>query len=236
MSQPPNLRKLPIGVADFATIRNPEKNFVCADKIKIFHESLQNPDKPCFLSRPRHFGKTLLVSTLEAIPHARRDLFEERQDESTGRFKEGLWIAGPESSAEVGIPSAPRAGHQPLVNVASTSVEKLENQLNLKLDPVALDENLELKGDEPPVRLAELMRKLSMRYDPQKVAVLIEKYDATVLRGITNPVLAVKIRNALAAFSPRSRTSRSLEVLPSSLASPDLPRRHFSRTSTISTI
>jgi hypothetical protein len=52
-----------------------------ADKTKILYELVKKPD-PFSLSRPRRFGKTLLVSTLESILLGRKELFE------------GLWIHG----------------------------------------------------------------------------------------------------------------------------------------------
>ena len=197
MGQPPELRELPDGVADFATIRNPARNYVYADKTKLLHGLLENPDKPYFLSRPRRFGKSLLVSTLEAILEGRRELFEERQDESTGRSIGGLWIAGPESDYHW------RPGpviSLSLADVASASVKKLESLLRAKLNSVALDEDLELKEVEPSARFGELIQKLSKKYDGQKVAVLIDEYDAPILRQITKPKLAVEVRETLAIF------------------------------------
>ncbi|MBR1684165.1 MAG: AAA family ATPase, partial [Clostridia bacterium] len=65
-------RKLPIGVQDFEKIIT--KNFLYVDKTKLiyqlFHEGTQ-----CFLSRPRRFGKSLLLSTIKAYAEGKRELF-----------------------------------------------------------------------------------------------------------------------------------------------------------------
>ncbi|MDR0622518.1 MAG: AAA family ATPase, partial [Deltaproteobacteria bacterium] len=53
--------KLPLGLADFVQIV--EKGFYYADKTRLLYE-LANKHKQSFLSRPRRFGKSLLVSTL----------------------------------------------------------------------------------------------------------------------------------------------------------------------------
>ena len=197
MSQPPDLKRLPDGVADFTAIRNPVRNYLYADKTKLLHGLLENPDKPYFLSRPRRFGKSLLVSTLGAILRGRRELFEARQDNATGRSIECLWIAGPESDYHF------KPG--PVINLSlasavSASVEELKSSLRAKLNSVARDENLELKEAEPPDRFAELIQKLSIKHDRQKVAVLIDEYDAPILSEITNPELAKGIRKTLATF------------------------------------
>lgn len=70
--------KLPIGIQNSEEIRT--EVYVYVDKTKHIHR-LVNSGKYFFLSRPRRFGKSLLLSTLEAMYRGRRDLFE------------GLWIA-----------------------------------------------------------------------------------------------------------------------------------------------
>ena len=207
MRQPPDLRRLPDGVADFAVIRDPAYNFLYADKTRLLARLLANPLSPYFLSRPRRFGKSLLVSTLKAILRGRRDLFEARQDESTGRSIEGLWIAGPESDYHF------RPGpviSLSLASVASGSVGELKSSLRANLNLVALDEDLELKETGPADRFAELMLKLSIKHGNQKVAVLIDEYDAPILSEITKPELAVQIRKTLATFYATLKTSENL--------------------------
>ena len=56
-------RKLPIGIQDFEDIRN--GNYLYVDNTALIHELVMK-GKPYFLSRPRRFGKSLLISTLEA--------------------------------------------------------------------------------------------------------------------------------------------------------------------------
>lgn len=67
------MRKMPIGIQDFATIRT--DGYVYADKSAFVYE-LANTGKSYFLSRPRRFGKSLLVSTLEAYFLGRKELFQ----------------------------------------------------------------------------------------------------------------------------------------------------------------
>ena len=66
-------RKLPIGIQTFEDIRR--GNYLYVDKTSILWQII-NTGKPYFLSRPRRFGKSLLVSTFEAYFQGRKDLFE----------------------------------------------------------------------------------------------------------------------------------------------------------------
>ena len=66
-------RKLPIGVQDFKKIR--EGGFIYVDKTEYLYE-LTKKEVPCFLSRPRRFGKSLFLSTLRYYFEGRRELFK----------------------------------------------------------------------------------------------------------------------------------------------------------------
>ena len=67
------LRKLPIGIQTFENIRR--EGYVYVDKTALIYR-LVTTGKPYFLSRPRRFGKSLLLSTLESYFEGRRELFE----------------------------------------------------------------------------------------------------------------------------------------------------------------
>ena len=63
--------RYPISIQTFATIRN--GNYVYVDKTDLVYRLAQ--EHVCFLSRPRRFGKSLLISTLDAYFSGRRELF-----------------------------------------------------------------------------------------------------------------------------------------------------------------
>lgn len=65
--------KYPIGVQTFAEIRN--KNYIYIDKTEYIYQLINN-GKYYFLSRPRRFGKSLLLSTIEAYFRGDKELFE----------------------------------------------------------------------------------------------------------------------------------------------------------------
>lgn len=66
-------RIYPIGIQNFEDLRN--NNNVYVDKTELIYR-LANTNKVYFLSRPRRFGKSLLVSTLDAYFRGRRTCFK----------------------------------------------------------------------------------------------------------------------------------------------------------------
>lgn len=66
------MRKLPIGIQTFEKLR--EENYLYVDKTAMVYKIASN-STPYFLSRPRCFGKSLLISTFEAYFQGRKDLF-----------------------------------------------------------------------------------------------------------------------------------------------------------------
>lgn len=69
-----NLLNYPLGVQNFPSIR--EEGALYVDKTSYIHELLSNLSPFIFLSRPRRFGKSLLLSTLESYFKGKRDLFK----------------------------------------------------------------------------------------------------------------------------------------------------------------
>lgn len=80
-----NIRKLPVGIQTFSEII--EDGYLYVDKTEYIYR-LASTGKPYFLSRPRRFGKSLFLSTLEAFWLGRKELFKglriERQMEESG--------------------------------------------------------------------------------------------------------------------------------------------------------
>ena len=67
------LKNLPIGIQDFESLIN--DGYLYVDKTAIMHR-LVSTGRYYFLSRPRRFGKSLLISTLKAYFLGKKDLFE----------------------------------------------------------------------------------------------------------------------------------------------------------------
>ncbi|MBO6299675.1 MAG: AAA family ATPase, partial [Lachnospiraceae bacterium] len=66
------MKKLPIGIQGFASLR--EDGYVYVDKSEYIYYLVQQ-GKAFFLSRPRRFGKSLLISTLKAYWEGKKELF-----------------------------------------------------------------------------------------------------------------------------------------------------------------
>ena len=69
-----NNRKLPAGIQSFKVIRR--ENYLYVDKTDIVWRLANNGKKYNYLSRPRRFGKSLLIDTLQMYLEGRRELFE----------------------------------------------------------------------------------------------------------------------------------------------------------------
>lgn len=65
------MRKYPIGIQSFEVLR--EEDFIYVDKTDMIYYLAQQ--HICFLCRPRRFGKSLTISTLEAYFLGKRQLF-----------------------------------------------------------------------------------------------------------------------------------------------------------------
>ena len=66
-------RKLPVGIQAFGKLRT--ENFLYVDKTEYIYK-LAHDSVPYFLSRPRRFGKSLLISTMKAYWEGKRELFK----------------------------------------------------------------------------------------------------------------------------------------------------------------
>ena len=67
------VRKYPAGIQSFVSIR--KGGYIYIDKTALIYKMITE-GKPYFLSRPRRFGKSLLISTLSAVFEGKRELFE----------------------------------------------------------------------------------------------------------------------------------------------------------------
>ena len=79
--------KYPIGIQSFERII--EGGYVYVDKTELIYR-LTHESSICFLSRPRRFGKSLLVSTLENYYQGRKELFRGLAMEPIRYF---MWIS-----------------------------------------------------------------------------------------------------------------------------------------------
>lgn len=86
------IRKLPIGVQNFESLRR--DGYLYVDKTKYIY-SLAHSGRQFFLSRPRRFGKSLLLSTLRAYWEGKRELFDGLEISALEKENGGAWQAYP---------------------------------------------------------------------------------------------------------------------------------------------
>ncbi|MDR1487139.1 MAG: AAA family ATPase, partial [Deltaproteobacteria bacterium] len=176
------MKKIPIGIADFAEIRREQENFFYADKTKLLYQLVKSRF-PYFLSRPRRFGKTLLVNTLEHILLGHRELFK------------GLWI----DKSDYDWTPYPVISLE-MNSIKSSSPELMTASLLYYLDQIAKDEDVDiLQAPDTSQAFSALIKRLNKKYS-QKVAVLIDEYDAPIIKNLNQPSLADTIRQELADF------------------------------------
>ncbi len=175
------MQDLPIGIQDFEQLRR--ENYVYVDKTRfIYHFARKST--PCFLSRPRRFGKSLLCSTFKALFQGKRDLFK------------GLWIDQPEASWEW---KEHPVIHLSMSTLDKQTIEKLESGLSRELFAIARSYNVDTAGAEqtPKGLLVHLVRELTKR---APVVVLIDEYDKPILDQIAHPEKAIAMRECLRNF------------------------------------
>ena len=170
--------KYPVGIQTFETIRR--EGYLYIDKTSYIARLLKG--QYFFLSRPRRFGKSLFLSTLESYFLGRRDLFK------------GLAI---DSLSEDWDPHP--VMHLDLSPRQYLSKESLIQELNANLEIWE-----ELYGNEKRDRAIEERFAYVIRRAYEKtgkrVVILVDEYDKPLLSAIDNPSLAEEYRGILKAF------------------------------------
>lgn len=172
-------RKYPIGIQSFENIR--KEGYLYVDKTALIYQLVQT-GKYYFLSRPRRFGKSLLLSTLQAYYEGKKELFE------------GLAMA----SLEKDWNTYPVL----LLDLNARRYEDVHSLvaiLNQHLESWEAVYGDEKKDRAPEERFAYLIEKIC-RETGQKVVVLIDEYDKPMLQAIHNKELQSSYRNILKAF------------------------------------
>ena len=162
-------RKLPIGIQTFRKIREDRCYYV--DKTAYIRR-LVNEGTHYFLSRPRRFGKSLLIDTLKELFEGNEPLFE------------GLAIhAGWDWSVR-----------HPVVRLDFSSGDYAEpgylhKDVLTQLDDLASKAGVAARHDTAPARFRHLLEALHEQAG-QRVAVLIDEYDKPILDALDAPEVA----------------------------------------------
>ena len=173
------MRKLPIGIQTFEEIRR--DGYLYVDKTAMVYQ-IANVGKPYFLSRPRRFGKSLLLSTFEAYFQGRKDLFQ------------GLAIEQLEKEWEE-YPVL----HLDLNARKYEAAADLTAMLNQYLEKWELLYGQEKKDRSPEERFAYVIER-ACTLTGKQVVVLIDEYDKPLLQAVLDENLLDEYRKILKAF------------------------------------
>ena len=172
-------RPLPIGIQSFEKLRR--ENFVYVDKTAFVYRLAKTPT-PYFLSRPRRFGKSLLLSTLEAYFLGKRELFK------------GLAIEQLETEW-----ATHAVLHLDLNAEKYDSPGRLHDMLEFQLRGWEEIYGTGGLGITHSARFMEVIRK-AYEKTGRGVVVLIDEYDKPLLRSFHDEKLQQAFRETLTAF------------------------------------
>ena len=180
MSTPVNtFRKLPIGIQSFEFLRS--EGYLYVDKTALIYR-LVTKGKPYFLSRPRRFGKSLLLSTLEAYFKGKKELFEGLAIEQL----EQNWFEYP-------------VLHLDLNAEKYDSRERLEKMLELQLESWETTYGVDKGTMTYSGRFSTIIQR-AYEQTGRRVVVLVDEYDKPMLQTFDNPDLQEDFRKTLTAF------------------------------------
>ena len=173
------LRNLPIGIQTFEDIR--KGSFLYVDKTDMIYQ-IVHAGKPYFLSRPRRFGKSLLISTFEAYFQGRKELFEGLAIEKL----EKEWIEYPVLHLDLNAEK---------YDSTSRLESMLTRHLNLWEDVWGREEREVTLSD----RFIGIIRR-AYEQTGKQVVVLIDEYDKPLLQALLDDGLLEEYRRILKSF------------------------------------
>lgn len=171
--------KLPIGIQSFAKLRTEGYKYI--DKTEIIYRLVKSG---CyfFLSRPRRFGKSLFLSTLEAYFLGKKELFKGLAIENL----EKDWIEYPVLHLDLNT----RNYQKP---------ESLEAELNKHIELWESKYGNEFCNRSIEERFSQIIR-LAYEKTGRNVVILVDEYDKPVLQAIGNDALQDEYRSTLKSF------------------------------------
>ena len=169
----------PIGIQNFESLR--QDGYLYIDKTALIYKMVKT-GRYYFLSRPRRFGKSLLISTLEAYFQGKRELFEGLAMEKL----EKDWIKYP-------------ILHLDLNTQKYDTPESLEDKLNRTLVEWEKQYGAEPAENSLAMRFEGIIQR-AYTQTGQRVVILVDEYDKPMLQAIGNEALQKSFRETLKAF------------------------------------
>lgn len=181
------MKLLPTDVSSLSTMIS--KNYLYIDKTEYIYNLLKSGSRFYFLSRPRRFGKSLLVSTLQEIFLANKTLFKD------------LWLGQSDYAWQ----------EYPVIKLDFSQIphfneQELRDGLNDELITIARNYGIiDIQKNTPEQTLKELVLNLAKK---NHVVILIDEYDKPILDHLQDIEQARKQQKVLSSFYT---TIKSLE-------------------------
>ena len=169
----------PIGIQNFEKLR--EDGYTYVDKTALIYK-LATSGTYYFLSRPRRFGKSLLISTMDAYFSGKKDLFKGLAMEQL----EKDWIQYP-------------VLHLDLNGIAYNSDDVLDQVLNDKLCDWEAEYGITATSTVPGLRFQNII-DAAYESTGHKVVILIDEYDKPIVDNLVNPELVDNFKKTLQGF------------------------------------
>ena len=160
-------RRLPVGIQSFEEIR--EGEYLYVDKTDLVWQLANRGKKYNYLSRPRRFGKSVLVDTLEAYFLGKRELFEGLRIMELERE----WVKRPVIRLDMS-----RAGAAP---------DTLRSYLDNAFDHLEKEYGIAPKPTDQLADRFDAIIQTAHRQTGQQVAILIDEYDSPLQHSWRTP-------------------------------------------------
>lgn len=172
----------PIQATTYTFRKIVEGGFLYVDKTRYLYELVRPPSGTYFIARPRRFGKSLTVSTLEEIFRGNKALFQD------------CWIYGSD------YPWQP----YPIIHLdfglhSVKTAEETKRVITAALLRIAEEHGVQIEGFDYQLLFADLTRQLAAAHDG-KVVLLIDEYDKPIIDSLDRLPEAQQIRDTLRAF------------------------------------
>lgn len=170
-----------------------EADYLYVDKTRYIYRMIREPFGQFFFSRPRRFGKSLTVSTLEAIFNGEKELFH------------GLYIYDTDYDWK----------KYPIIHIDfgksdSTTKTNLEKWLNNEMRQIAEANGISIKGSSPAILFGELIKGL-YSLNNLGVVILIDEYDRPITNNVEDGKRVDEIRIMMEAFYQIIKGYESME-------------------------
>jgi len=165
--------------------------YLYVDKTEYIYQLVKIPKGEYFFSRPRRFGKSLTVSTLDALFRGKKELFRDLYIYDRYDFEEYPVI------------------HIDFSGADTTSTDTFNEWLMLQLKTIAREYGVEPEGSTPSIRFSEMLR-LIYEKSGRGIVILIDEYDNPVTSNIEDAEKAEELRKIMELFFQQIKTNERM--------------------------